>query len=147
MDSQAQVTRLFVYGTLQRGEVRAKFWPRAPICVEPAYALARLHDLGPYPAMVEGEDRVRGELWTLAADDMPVTLEALDAVEGFNQGGKDWYVRRQITCTTFDGRRHEAYTYYWGHGHDISHTPIVPPDADGYCDWKRMKTRRVSEGD
>lgn len=142
MDPQApQITGFFVYGTLQRGEVRARFWPRPPLRVEPAYAMARLHDLGPYPAIVEGEDRVRGELWTLAAEDVAITLAALDAVEGFNQGRPDWYVRRQITCYTLDGNAHNAHTYYWGNGHDISQTPVVPADAEGFCDWKQLKER------
>jgi gamma-glutamylcyclotransferase (GGCT)/AIG2-like uncharacterized protein YtfP len=131
--------KFFVYGTLQRGEERAKFWPRPPLLVEAAYSWARLHDLGPYPAMVEGSDRVRGELWTLAEADIPATLEVLDRVEGFNQGGPDWYVRRVIECSTLDGRRHEAYSYFWGGREDIRHTPIVAANTEGFCDWKEFK--------
>jgi gamma-glutamylcyclotransferase (GGCT)/AIG2-like uncharacterized protein YtfP len=133
--------RFFVYGTLQRGQERAKFWPRPPLSVETAFTLARLHDLGPYPAMIEGADRVRGELWTLAEGDLAQTLDVLDAVEGYNQGGADWYVRRVIECSTLDGRRHAGYSYFWGGRHDISATPVVSAGADGFCDWKEFKTR------
>lgn len=147
MDSQpGQLAKFFVYGTLQRGEVRERCWPRPPLCVEPAYAYARLHDLGPYPAIVEGGDRVRGELWTLAPEDVPATLLALDAVEGYDQGGPDWYVRRTITCWTLDGVSHGAFTYYLGAGQDIQFAPIVPPDAEGNCDWKRWKANREGGG-
>jgi len=131
--------KFFVYGTLQRGEVREKFWPRAPLRVEPAFTLAKLHDLGPYPAIVAGNDRIRGELWTLAAEDAEATLAALDAVEGYNQGGRDWYVRRRIICHTFDGVGHEAFAYFWADPAAIAHTPLIPPDAEGYGDWKRYK--------
>jgi hypothetical protein len=72
---------------------------------------------------------------------VPATLEALDAVEGFNQGSDDWYVRRVIACVTLDGRRHEAYCYFWGGQHDIAHTPVVAANAEGYCDWKEFKKR------
>jgi gamma-glutamylcyclotransferase (GGCT)/AIG2-like uncharacterized protein YtfP len=133
--------KFFVYGTLQRGEERAKFWPRTPLEVETAYLFARLHDLGPYPAIVDGGDRVRGELWTLAEPDVPATLEALDKVEGFQQGGPDWYVRRLVECFTLDGRPHEAYSYFWGGRHDIAHMPVVSANGDGFCDWKEFKTR------
>jgi gamma-glutamylcyclotransferase (GGCT)/AIG2-like uncharacterized protein YtfP len=134
-----QPVKFFVYGTLQQGEVRAKLWPRAPLRVEPAFTLAKMHDLGPYPAIVEGDDRIRGELWTLAPEDADVTLAALDAVEGYKQGGPDWYVRRLVTCHTFDGACHEAFAYFWANPATIAHTPLIPPDAEGYCDWKRHK--------
>jgi gamma-glutamylcyclotransferase (GGCT)/AIG2-like uncharacterized protein YtfP len=141
MDRQdAEAGKFFVYGTLQRGQERAKFWPHPPLNIKPAYALARLHDLGPYPAMIDGSDRVLGELWTLAAADMPATIQALDQVEGYQQGGPDWYVRRLIVCFTLDGEQHKAYSYFWGEGDNIAHTPVVAPNAEGYCDWKnRMR--------
>ena len=134
-----QSANLFVYGTLQRGEERAHFWPRPPLRVEPAFILARLYDLGPYPAIVEGEERIRGELWMLAPDDVTVTLEVLDRVEGYNQGDADWYVRRAITCWTFDGRQHPAFAYFWGGRSDISAMPLVPHNAEGFCDWKQSR--------
>ncbi|MBW3598682.1 MAG: gamma-glutamylcyclotransferase [Planctomycetes bacterium] len=129
--------KFFVYGTLQCGEPRAKFWPRSPLRVEPAFVLATMHDLGPYPAIVEGADRVRGELWTIAAEDVEATLAALDAVEGYNQGGADWYIRRLVPCHTFDGARHEAYAYFWADPSGIADTPLIPADPEGYRDWKR----------
>lgn len=134
----AQPAKFFVYGTLRRGEVRERCWPRLPLDVAPAYVFATLYDLGPYPAIVDGANRVRGELWTLAPEDLEATLLALDRVEGYNQGGPDWYVRRLIVCYTRDGRRHDAYAYFWANPATIAHLPQVPPDDEGYCDGKRQ---------
>jgi gamma-glutamylcyclotransferase (GGCT)/AIG2-like uncharacterized protein YtfP len=134
----------FVYGTLQRGQERAKFWPAPPLRIEPAYTLGRLHDLGPYPAMVEGPHRVLGELWTLGKSDLPVTLEVLDRVEGYNQGGHDWYVRKVIDCWTLDGGKRQAYSYFWGGRSDISSVPVIPPNGQSFCDWKEFKSRQIT---
>jgi gamma-glutamylcyclotransferase (GGCT)/AIG2-like uncharacterized protein YtfP len=140
MDSlPTQTTRFFVYGTLRLGEERARYWPRTPLSIELATTRGTLHDLGPYPAMVAGEGLIRGELWTLALDDVPLTLRALDEVEGYNQGGVDWYIRRIVDCQTADGRPHLAYAYFWGGQPDISHMPLIPPGPDGACDWKAYK--------
>jgi gamma-glutamylcyclotransferase (GGCT)/AIG2-like uncharacterized protein YtfP len=57
-----QLSGVFVYGTLQRGGVRERCWPRKPIYVEVARVRGALYDLGPYPALVEGSDFVAGEL-------------------------------------------------------------------------------------
>jgi gamma-glutamylcyclotransferase (GGCT)/AIG2-like uncharacterized protein YtfP len=79
---------IFVYGTLQRGQVRERCWPRPALRVEPATVRGWLFDLGPYPALVvpaagEVADTIAGELWHVAADDLEVTLAALDRIEGF----------------------------------------------------------------
>lgn len=71
--------RLFVYGTLLRGEANHG-WLRGSRCLgaastEPGFELA---NLGPYPAMVAaGRGRVRGELYEVSA----ATLAALDELE------------------------------------------------------------------
>src|SRR5438093_3247250 len=44
---------VFVYGTLKRGEERARCWPRSPERVVPATTQGRLYDLGTYPALVQ----------------------------------------------------------------------------------------------
>ena len=61
---------IFVYGTLKRGEVRETSWPRQPVSIEWGTLAGRLHDLGPYPALVEGEDKVLGELWQVEPADL-----------------------------------------------------------------------------
>lgn len=89
--------QVFVYGTLCRGQCREPCWPRRPVSVTVGYVRGHLFDLGPYPALLPGDDWVRGECWTLREEDMPETLRVLDAIEGFAQPGEaDLYQRREI---------------------------------------------------
>lgn len=83
----AKLEHVFVYGTLKRGECREACWPRAALTIEPAWTRGSLIDLGPYPALLVGDDRVLGELWSFTADDIAAVFEALDRVEGTNQPG------------------------------------------------------------
>src|SRR5690606_7950090 len=104
-----------VYGTLQRGQVRERCWPRPPLLVEPATVRAWLFDLGPYPALVvpaarEEADTIAGELWHMAADDLDITLAALDRVEGVQGKRNDLYRRVEIICTAAN-RHVPAWTY------------------------------------
>ncbi len=79
--AETEVTAVFVYGTLKRGECRESCWPRAPLRVETAATKGQLYDLGPYPALCPGEGSVAGEVWTFAPRDMPATRAALDEIE------------------------------------------------------------------
>src|SRR5687768_17088800 len=54
------ISAVFVYGTLKQGDVRAHLWPRPPQSIEPAVIRGRMHDLGPYPALVDGGDPIAG---------------------------------------------------------------------------------------
>ncbi|MEZ6089069.1 MAG: gamma-glutamylcyclotransferase family protein [Pirellulaceae bacterium] len=79
---------IFVYGTLKRGECRQACWPRPPLRVDNAFVRGLLYDLGPYPALVPGDDWVMGEVWTIAAADRTSTLAVLDEIEGYDPDGK-----------------------------------------------------------
>lgn len=127
---------IFVYGTLQRGQEREGCWPRAPQDVIEATIGAELYDLGPYPAIIRGSDRVGGELWKLDPDDMPETLRVLDEIEGFGQEGGDLYERRIVACTTVDGETVEAYAYFYADEDEARKYFRVLPDDDGICRWR-----------
>lgn len=101
--------RLFVYGTLKRGDVRAgalagqNFLGEA--WTEPQY---RLFDCGEYPALVEvaiDGIRVQGELYDVSPD----RLAMLDEVEGVAEG---LYARQPIALAPpFEASPVEAYFY------------------------------------
>jgi len=135
------VTALFVYGTLQRGQCRERCWPHAPLAVEPAVARGGLYDLGPYPALVEGDDLIGGELWRLAPEHMERTLAVLDEVEDAAVGETGLYVRRIIDCRTAAGQSVAAYAYFYSRPAEIAHHRRIMPGEDGVCRWRARSFR------
>ncbi|MCG8583082.1 MAG: gamma-glutamylcyclotransferase, partial [Pirellulales bacterium] len=108
----SSVTSVFVYGTLKQGECRAHCWPHRPMDVRAASIRGNLFDLGPYPALLEGGDRVLGECWMFVADQMRETLEVLDQIECFGQEGVDLYVRRIVRCRSSANAETDAHAYF-----------------------------------
>ena len=74
-------SQIFVYGTLQRAsdQPMAVQLRQSARWLGPARLRARLYDLGAYPAAVQGEGTVHGELFELADSEL---LKRLDAYEG-----------------------------------------------------------------
>jgi gamma-glutamylcyclotransferase (GGCT)/AIG2-like uncharacterized protein YtfP len=94
-----EVAGVFVYGTLKRGQVRESCWPLAPLSIRPCYVRGALFDLGPYPALTEGEDWIVGELWSFLAPQLATTLAALDRIEGYQVGRTDNLYERCVLST------------------------------------------------
>ena len=131
---------VFVYGTLKRGEERAGCWPRIPRSVVPATVVARLFDLGPYPALLPGEsndqDIVLGELWRFDPADLAETLRVLDEVECYGVDDVDLYERRIVTCSTLTGETVDAHCYFLADPQQAQRSRRMPPDARGWCEWR-----------
>jgi gamma-glutamylaminecyclotransferase len=113
--------RVFVYGTLMRGEAHHALLARqeflGPALTEPIFELI---DLGPYPALVpDGHTAVCGELYRVDRDLLP----ALDELEGH-----PGYYRR-ISIFTADGREAIAYVLESGR---VGGRPRIPSG-----DWRR----------
>jgi gamma-glutamylcyclotransferase (GGCT)/AIG2-like uncharacterized protein YtfP len=125
---------IFVYGTLKRGQSRERCWPRAPLTVEPATVRGALYDLGPYPALVQGDDLVAGELWHLAPADLAVTLAELDRVEGHSGRADDLYHRVTITCQTAAGPL-AAWMYLFAQTSRLKPMQRIAPNHAGVCQW------------
>src|ERR1700761_1435102 len=95
---RAEALRLFVYGSLQRGQAnhaelgRARFV--ASVHTAPRFAL---REIAGYPALVFGDRAITGELFELELSDLP----ALDEFEGAA------YERREIELA--DGSRASSY--------------------------------------
>jgi gamma-glutamylcyclotransferase (GGCT)/AIG2-like uncharacterized protein YtfP len=130
-----QPNSIFVYGTLKRGQVREKWWPRKPLTVEPATVRGALYDLEKYPALVEGSDLVAGELWHFAAEDMLATLATLDEIEGCAGLADDEYRRVEIVCQTANGAV-PAWTYMYAQA-GFRPSQRVQTDAIGLCRWPK----------
>jgi len=136
MPPSIQIPRIFVYGTLQRGECRERCWPHAPLRIDEATIRASLYDLGPYPAIGEGQDLVCGELWEIEAAYLDETLRVLDQVEGYAQLGDNLYVRRLVVCRLDDGREVQAWTYFYGDAQRLTQFRPLSPDATGLVRWR-----------
>ncbi len=128
---------IFVYGTLKRGEVRERMWPRQATMIELATTRGRLFDLGPYPALCDGDDLIAGELWHVNAEHLAVTLDALDEIECYGKDDVDLYVRRIVECRTSDGHVRRAYTYFFADPSLLKDRQRMMPNAAGVCLWQR----------
>ena len=111
------VHSIFVYGTLRRGQCRENQWPCRARSIVRAFVSAKLYDLGPYPAIVEGQDAVAGERWDLAPEDLAKTFFVLDQIEGFVEGRTcNLYERRIIethsSCQLCDEKPALAFAYF-----------------------------------
>ncbi|MGI9470254.1 MAG: gamma-glutamylcyclotransferase family protein [Rubripirellula sp.] len=91
------ITRVFVYGTLKRGQCRDGLWPCVPRSVNATWTRGTLYGRSDYPAMIPGQDRVTGECWSFSAEDMVAVMQTLDRIEGANQPGQpDLYHRVEV---------------------------------------------------
>jgi gamma-glutamylcyclotransferase (GGCT)/AIG2-like uncharacterized protein YtfP len=115
---------LFAYGTLMKGLSRHRFLAGATSFVGPARVHGRLLSLGSYPGLVEGRDRVQGELYRL---DRPEVLADIDREEGYN------FERRTTPVRRADGRRAQAWAY-WYRGPRTRALAI--PEGDWRTRWR-----------
>ncbi|MDX2020452.1 MAG: gamma-glutamylcyclotransferase family protein [Deltaproteobacteria bacterium] len=110
--------KLFVYGTLMRGECNEERLRGARFigvdCTPPIYSLV---NLGPYPGLIEaGTTAVHGEVYEI--DD--VLLAALDAFEEH----PDVYLRTMIDLES----RQSAFAYVLRPEHAAAATPLARGD-------------------
>ena len=95
----------FVYGTLKRGQANHHLIAAAVRAITPATVAGRLYDLGPFPALGPGDDRVRGELLLVEPTLLPETLAILDELEGYQPTDPHGsiYLREVVPALTADG--------------------------------------------
>lgn len=146
---------LFVYGTLKSGEANHVLLAPYVRSIERASIAGRLHDVGDFPALAEGEGRVHGELIRLDPKAMPRALAVIDRLEGCVPGddAASLYLRRSLEVRTAGGGTERAYTYYYNSAHGalppLEHLPVVesgewrsPAVAPGPTDDPEMEEFR-----
>jgi gamma-glutamylcyclotransferase (GGCT)/AIG2-like uncharacterized protein YtfP len=101
--------KLFVYGTLRRGEISFEKLGQATRLAEQAWTKGTLYEtIYNYPALRPGEDHVYGELYEISEDDLSV----VDEWEGFvGDPEKNLYYREQKTIQT-DRGPDKAWVYF-----------------------------------
>lgn len=106
----AQFQLLFVYGTLKRGHHNHHHLGAAAYAGEALMTGVDLYDLGPFPMVIPGQDRVRGELYRVGE----IELVRLDRFEGVPR-----LYRRELRPLS-DGR--PAWIYL-GRPRQVRHAP------------------------
>jgi gamma-glutamylaminecyclotransferase len=110
---------LFVYGTLLRGQSNHHYLENSKFLGEDAIANACLIDLGEYPMLIPGTDRVEGEVYQIDA----VTLASLDELEEC----PIVYYRELVTLLS-----DRATFVYWGRSLYAAGHPIITGGS-----WRR----------
>jgi gamma-glutamylcyclotransferase (GGCT)/AIG2-like uncharacterized protein YtfP len=103
--------RVFVYGTLKKGFANHdRIFAGCNIKITPAWTYGELYDLGYFPAMTEGNNKVHGEL--IEFDD-PKVLRKIDQLEGYRKKGchLNFYERERVTVYTKEGWPHQAWIF------------------------------------
>lgn len=101
--------KIFVYGTLRKGERNAGLLENATCIAEQCWRDGELYDTGyGYPAMKNSQGtRVYGELYTVTED----ALQRLDQLEGYIEGGKNNLYERMEQTVYSDKGSGVAYMY------------------------------------
>lgn len=120
-EKQLQTVKVFVYGTLKKGESRAPVLQREAIKWVPAAILGfKLYDLGSFPCIGHSEngDQVFGELVECTNPD--AIVERLDMIEGYTPEGKhNLYNREEVDVIELgNGRKSKAFVYVFARGTD-----------------------------
>lgn len=96
---------VFVYGTLRKGESNHHLLKGRSMFVSENAVVGNLVDLGPYPAMLEGNGTVFGEVYMVGEQ----TLADLDKLEGH----PTLYARRKVPLKFSMDKYEEAYAYFF----------------------------------
>lgn len=105
----------FVYGTLKQGQVNYPLLAPYARAATPATTRGQLRDVGLFPALIDAEGTVRGEVIALDPAAMPAALALIDELEGFQPADPDgsMYVRRAVVAQLADGTTANAYAYFY----------------------------------
>ncbi|MCM3569313.1 gamma-glutamylcyclotransferase [Neobacillus mesonae] len=122
--------KVFVYGTLRKGEGNAHLKKNASCIAEQCWTNGKLYDAGyGYPAMKQSQSSyVYGELYSVTETE----LNRLDVLEGYRRGGSsNLYERVEQTVYTDKGQSN-AYVYVAGP--EMLLNKRIP-----WGDWKEYK--------
>ncbi|MBX3278409.1 MAG: gamma-glutamylcyclotransferase [Acidobacteria bacterium] len=137
--SAGEITGLFVYGTLMRGESRHHLIRQAnPGCIIMAEICGKLIDFGQYPGLLLPDDRekyVQGEFCRFPSVEQLLTT--LDEVEGFRGYGQSGSLYRRVLrdVGVGEGRVRQAWTYAYD-------SPNVDAPIITSGDWREHRGLR-----
>lgn len=146
------MTRLmFFYGTLMKGtdSIRSSVPEHLGMrFVGKAQLRGDLHAVysGAFPAYMEGEGTITGEVWELPDD--PAAVQAcysrLDSIEGYREDRPETSMYLRVERPLLDdGEGRTVQTYLWNHGRD-GLTPI--PGGDWLAFERAQRARERGQG-
>lgn len=123
------MTSFFVYGTLKRGQANFALLAAHAESVDSAVAHGILYDLGAFPALIEGDGDVHGDIVRMAEVSDRHIVPHLDALEGFDPSdpSRSLFVRRPILVSTPHNGAERALAYFFNGGHQeiVAHGGLV----------------------
>lgn len=129
--------KVFVYGTLRKGEANAQLLSDASCTAEQCWTEGTLYDTGfGYPAMKpSASNRTFGELYEVNESE----LIHLDQLEGYSEGGKNNLYERIEQKVYTDKGETMAYLYVAGR-EDLLENKIKNGD------WKEYRLSAIRQG-
>lgn len=130
---------IFVYGTLMKGfDNHEKFLSDYITEQKKGWMKGKLYHLPyGYPAVIEGEGIVRGEIYYLR--NIEDVLPKLDWLEDFNQAGtNEMYIRLKQKVQDENNSISLCYVYFWSPKriNELLNTGVYIEDGD----WRRFVT-------
>lgn len=132
---------LFVYGTLMKGCRNHKYMKGKYLNKWNAYTKGKLYHLRDenYPALLQGNDRVRGELYEI--ENLQEKIEDIDQLENYHKNNIYFseYIRVEIDVVTEEGKKIKADAYLYNVidiDKFLQNSMYIP---EGY--WKKFKIR------
>ena len=121
---------VFVYGTLLEGECREQSMKEISVSVEKTKIHGKMYDIGSFPAILNGSQKIVGELHRIKDSQ---SLNTLDRIEGFFGFDDSSLYHRKIIF--IDGQA--CWTYFWN-----GSTENLSEIKSG--DWKRRNNESNS---
>lgn len=129
--------RVFVYGTLKRGESNHRLLARSRFVgvatTEPRFRLLEAYG-GAYPYLVAGQQSIRGEVYEIDGG----TLYSLDRLEGYRADSEVNHYNRETITVTIDDEQVEAMVYVLNEN-NVSMESCTEYDGN---EWKSRRSSR-----
>ncbi|MCF6464782.1 gamma-glutamylcyclotransferase family protein [Clostridium sp. Cult2] len=132
--------KLFVYGTLMKGYRNyKKYFEKANVInIRKAYTKGVLYHLNKKdcPALVEGNEKVWGQLIEFNDDENLTFLKELDDMEKYFENSNEvMYERKEVNVFMENGEREKAYAYIFI---NIKNMDIYEPEHIVTGDWQKI---------
>lgn len=126
--------RVFVYGTLMSGEENHHILKDRSKLLGEGVISGTIYEMpGNYPALIEDEGIVRGELFEFEDEDV---LKQLDRIEGYyGKGKKNLYDRERRDIIMADGKFIECWVYIYRNKETAKKKGAFIPGGN----WKEYK--------